>query len=189
MKHSTDFHYFLFKIFCFFSSDAESYFEEGKGSLVAGGPIEFVHDKIEKSCQILQNHYENQEFSSKFLKNQILSSGIPKISHKVNTILDAHGGKFICQLMAIQHGIKGFARTVVDMSIFFLFQDQLVNARRLQVLKGIILAPWVLKPVIALLSDSYPIFGYHKSPYMVISLFVGLAGAFTVEEIISNLTI
>jgi hypothetical protein len=40
---------------------------------------------------------------------------------------------------------------------------------------AVAISPWALKPVIGLLSDTFPIFGYQKMPYIVASLVAGLA--------------
>jgi len=80
----------------------------------------------------------------------------------------------LAMVVCTNHLLKGFVagggdEGLVGKPIEFLFADLGVPAGRLQMLKAAAIAPWALKPVIALLSDGVPLFGYKKMPYVVIT--------------------
>jgi len=43
----------------------------------------------------------------------------------------------------------------------------------MQLFGGVISLPWAMKPLIGLVSDLFPIFGYHKGPYVILSAVLG----------------
>jgi len=57
----------------------------------------------------------------------------------------------------------------------FMFMGYHVPAPTMQVFTSITTLPMVLKPVIGLISDLFPIFGYNKSPYVMLTAIIGLA--------------
>ncbi|CAE7249176.1 unnamed protein product [Symbiodinium pilosum] len=78
------------------------------------------------------------------------------------------------------HLLKGFVAGGGDEGLIgkpaeFLFGDLGMSAGRLQALKAVAIVPFAMKPVIALLSDAFPICGYHKLPYVVIFTFISFA--------------
>jgi len=84
-------------------------------------------------------------------------------------------------VVCTNHLLKGFVagggdEGLVGKPIEFIFGGMGVSAARLQMLKAAAIAPWALKPVIALLSDAVPIGGYKKMPYVVIFTLLSLVG-------------
>jgi MFS family permease len=84
-------------------------------------------------------------------------------------------------VVCTNHLLKGFVagggdEGLVGKPIEFIFGAMGVSAARLQMLKAAAIAPWALKPVIALLSDAVPIWGYKKMPYVIIFTLLGLVG-------------
>ena len=68
-------------------------------------------------------------------------------------------------------GILGLARLAVS---FFLKDELGLNPAQVSALFGITILPWTVKPLFGLLSDSLPIFGYRRRPYLILS---GILGA------------
>jgi len=58
----------------------------------------------------------------------------------------------------------------------FMFMGYHVPAPKMQVFTSITTLPSVLKPVIGLISDLFPIYGYNKSPYIILTSIIGFAG-------------
>jgi len=97
----------------------------------------------------------------------------------LQTLIDAFSCKLLFTVVCTQHVLKGFVAGGGDSGLLgapmeFLFKEYRVHGGRMQVYMAVAVSPWALKPVIGLLSDTCPIFGYQKMPYIVISLVAGL---------------
>jgi folate/biopterin transporter len=68
-------------------------------------------------------------------------------------------------------GVLGLARLAVS---FFLKDDLGLTPAEVAALTGIATAPWTIKPLFGFISDGFPIFGYRRRPYLMLS---GLLGA------------
>lgn len=82
--------------------------------------------------------------------------------------------KLLMMVVLTNHMLKGFVcgggdEGLIGKPVEFIFADYGIAGPRLQVLKSIAMAPWALKPVIGVLSDIVPIFGYHKMPYLILT--------------------
>lgn len=80
--------------------------------------------------------------------------------------------KLLMMVVLTNHMLKGFVcgggdEGLLGKPVEFIFSDLGVAGPRLQVLRSIAMAPWALKPVIGVLSDTVPIFGYNKMPYLI----------------------
>lgn len=67
-------------------------------------------------------------------------------------------------------GILGLARLAVS---FFLKDDLGLNPAQMGALTGVAALPWIIKPLFGLLSDGFPIFGYRRRPYLILSGILG----------------
>ena len=81
------------------------------------------------------------------------------------------------ELMAIVsvyvvRGVLNLARLAIS---FFLKDDLGLSPAEVSVLTGFAILPWVIKPLFGFFSDSFPIFGYRRRPYLVFSGFLGTA--------------
>ncbi|WP_008315120.1 folate/biopterin family MFS transporter [Leptolyngbya sp. PCC 6406] len=74
-------------------------------------------------------------------------------------------------LVYFVQGVLGLARLAVS---FFLKDDLGLSPAEVAALTGIATAPWTIKPLFGFMSDGFPIFGYRRRPYLVLS---GLLGA------------
>ena len=55
---------------------------------------------------------------------------------------------------------------------FWLIEDVQVTPAQMAAIFGIVAIPWCLKPLYGFISDSTPLFGFRRRPYMIISSFV-----------------
>ncbi|KHG39870.1 MAG: folate/biopterin family MFS transporter [Aphanizomenon flos-aquae KM1D3_PB] len=69
-------------------------------------------------------------------------------------------------------GILTLSRLAVS---FFLKDELLLGPVQMSTIMGICTIPWMIKPLYGFISDSLPIFGYHRKPYIVMSGFLGCA--------------
>ncbi|GER32269.1 major facilitator superfamily protein [Striga asiatica] len=68
-------------------------------------------------------------------------------------------------------GVLGLSRLAVN---FYLKDDLHLDPAETAVISGVSSLPWLVKPLYGFISDSFPLFGYRRSSYLVIS---GLLGA------------
>ncbi|NJM22301.1 MAG: folate/biopterin family MFS transporter [Richelia sp. RM2_1_2] len=68
-------------------------------------------------------------------------------------------------------GILGLSRLAVS---FFLKDELGLSPAEVSALFGIIILPWIIKPLFGFISDGFPIFGYRRRPYLILS---GILGA------------
>ncbi len=80
-------------------------------------------------------------------------------------------------------GILGLARLAIS---FFLKDDLALTPAQMGALTGIAVLPWVIKPVFGFMSDSLPIFGYRRRPYLILSGLLGSIAWLTLGTIVNN---
>lgn len=90
-------------------------------------------------------------------------------------LVEEFGVNLLFMLFTAQHILKGFVNQLYSVAEPFLFKEYSVSGPQQQIYYGIVRSPWALKPVIGLISDVFPIFGYNKAPYIIISTFFGVA--------------
>jgi folate/biopterin transporter len=69
-------------------------------------------------------------------------------------------------------GILTLSRLAVS---FFLKDELLLSPVQMSAIIGISTLPWMIKPLYGFISDSLPLFGYHRKPYLVLSGIIGCA--------------
>lgn len=84
------------------------------------------------------------------------------------------GHKLLVMLVVSQHLMKGFASAFYGPATSYLYASYKVVGPRMQVFGGVTSLPWAMKPVIGLISDCYPLRGYNKGPYILISSVFGM---------------
>jgi len=83
--------------------------------------------------------------------------------------------KFDLELWAIAtiYFVQG-AMGLAHLSVSFFLKDQLhLSPAEVASLVGIAMIPWTIKPLYGLISDGFPIFGYRRRPYLVLSSLLG----------------
>ncbi|MFM7405601.1 MAG: folate/biopterin family MFS transporter [Cuspidothrix sp.] len=69
-------------------------------------------------------------------------------------------------------GVLGLSRLAVS---FFLKDELLLSPAQMSAIIAISTAPWMIKPLYGFISDSLPLFGYHRKPYILLSGIIGCA--------------
>ena len=87
-----------------------------------------------------------------------------------------YGLQLLIMISLSSHWCKGFCRSQYMQSIRYLLQAWNVSGPRIDSLTAIIEVPWSLKPMLALCSDLFPLFGYSKNPYIFLTTVLGIAG-------------
>jgi folate/biopterin transporter len=90
------------------------------------------------------------------------------------------GHRLLVLLFVVQHMNKGFATAFAGRATPYLYKSYGVPAPQMQIFGGITQLPWALKPIIGLMSDICPIYGYNKSPYIVMTSVIGAWAFFSV---------
>lgn len=105
----------------------------------------------------------------------VSSSGWSKVKNSIQEKI-LFGNEPTPELFAILtvyfvQGILGLSRLAVS---FFLKDELGLSPAEVSALFGIVVLPWVIKPVFGFFSDGFPIFGYRRRPYLILS---GILGA------------
>ncbi|CAD7948131.1 unnamed protein product [Amoebophrya sp. A25] len=93
----------------------------------------------------------------------------------MSVLIDAYGWKLIAMLVLTQHIVKGFVFSYLATSLDFVLKFYQVPGPRIQIYKAVVMAPWGLKPLFGVISDKFPLFGYHKNSYMAIVTVLAVA--------------
>ena len=105
---------------------------------------------------------------------QVSTSGWSKVKHSIQEKV-LFGNEPTAELFAILivyfvQGILGLSRLAVS---FFLKDELGLSPAEVSALFGIVVLPWVIKPLFGFLSDGFPIFGYRRRPYLILSGIIG----------------
>jgi folate/biopterin transporter len=117
----------------------------------------------------------------------ISSSGLSKVKDSVTEKI-FFGNKPSAELLAILtvylvQGILGLARLAVS---FFLKDELLLSPAEVSALMGIVMLPWVIKPLFGFISDGLPILGYRRRPYLILSGILGAISWVSLATIVHN---
>ncbi|MEL7035980.1 MAG: folate/biopterin family MFS transporter [Cyanobacteria bacterium J06592_8] len=74
-------------------------------------------------------------------------------------------------LVYFVQGILGLAQLAVS---FFLKDDLGMSPAQVSAMLGIVVLPWIIKPVFGFISDGFPLLGYHRRPYLIFAGFLGI---------------
>lgn len=94
----------------------------------------------------------------------------------IRKLSDVYGYKLLWMLFFAQWILKGFVYMFIYTSCDWLLRAYEVPGPKMQIYKAMMMLPASMKPLWGIISDMLPIAGYHRSPYMVISSLVGIAG-------------
>ncbi|MEH2203788.1 MAG: folate/biopterin family MFS transporter [Nostoc sp.] len=113
------------------------------------------------------------------------SSGLSKVKDSLTQKLFL-GNEPNAELIAILtvyfvQGILGLSRLAIS---FFLKDELLLSPVQVSALLGIVLLPWMIKPVFGFISDGLPIFGYRRRPYLILSGILGTASWVSLATIV-----
>lgn len=75
-------------------------------------------------------------------------------------------------LVALTQGFTGLS----DLALSYLYKDDLnIEPSTVSKINSFVFIPWILKPIYGLITDSFPICGYRRKPYL---FFFGLSVMF-----------
>eukprot|EP01063_Lacrimia_lanifica_P008469 TRINITY_DN1550_c0_g1_i1.p1 TRINITY_DN1550_c0_g1~~TRINITY_DN1550_c0_g1_i1.p1 ORF type:complete len:679 (+),score=277.85 TRINITY_DN1550_c0_g1_i1:93-2039(+) len=96
----------------------------------------------------------------------------------VRELRNDFGGEFMIMLFCTYFGVKGMLSTVLGQVQIPFYRDYMpTSGADYQKYTTFASTPWALKAMFGAISDSVPIRGYHKVPYMIAATFLG-AGAY-----------
>jgi len=115
-------------------------------------------------------------------------------AHRWHLLTQAFSWKLLVMVACTNHLLKGFVAGGGDGGLIgapmeFLFKEHGVNGGQMQVYMSMATSPWALKPLIGLLSDSCPILGYRKMPYIFTTTILGLVGVATLGMMQAQLSL
>ena len=117
----------------------------------------------------------------------ISSTGLAEIKESIKKNI-FFGKKPTPELIAILlvyfvQGILGLARLAVS---FFLKDDLGMTPAQVSAMLGVVVLPWVIKPVFGFISDGLPLFGYRRRPYLIFSGFLGAIAWIAMATVVDN---
>ncbi|NMF85388.1 folate/biopterin family MFS transporter [Nodosilinea sp. P-1105] len=86
-------------------------------------------------------------------------------------------------LVYFVQGILGLARLAVS---FFLKDDLGLSPAEVAALTGIATLPWTIKPLFGFVSDGFPILGYRRRPYLMLSGLLGTGAWLALATVVQS---
>ncbi|TFJ86771.1 hypothetical protein NSK_001859 [Nannochloropsis salina CCMP1776] len=98
----------------------------------------------------------------------------------MNRLCDAFGFKFIGLLMCVYGLSQGLGENYMSMSTDYYLKDVLkLEPASAQAFKSLTHLPWNIKPIYGLMSDTLPIMGFKRSPYIILAGGLGVTAWLT----------
>ncbi|KAG0466074.1 hypothetical protein HPP92_017654 [Vanilla planifolia] len=112
------------------------------------------------------------------LRNILLTQILQKRSSSMMSAIKCFGvdlspDNFAVAIVYFVQGVLGLARLAVS---FYLKDDLHIDPAETALISGFSSLPWLVKPLYGFISDSFPLFGFRRRSYLVLS---GLLGAFS----------
>ncbi len=105
---------------------------------------------------------------------QVSSSGWSKVKYLIKEKI-LFGNEPTAELFAILtvYFVQGILR-LSRLAVSFFLKDELgLSPAEVSALFGIVVLPWIIKPLFGFFSDGFPIFGYRRRPYLILSGILG----------------
>eukprot|EP01052_Picozoa_sp_SAG31_P015269 SAG31_NODE_977_length_10615_cov_93.546786_4_plen_190_part_00 len=94
----------------------------------------------------------------------------------LDALIGEFGAGYVAIIVAVYGLAQGADAQLTGFATSYLYSDTLkVTPSRLNELSGLAQIPWNTKPLFGLMSDTLPILGYHRYPYIAISALAGIA--------------
>lgn len=121
----------------------------------------------------------------------INSSGLSKLKESINNsitekiFLGHKPGPELIAILAVYlvQGALGLSRLSVS---FFLKDELQLSPVEVSAILGIVTLPWMIKPLFGFVSDTFPIFGYRRRPYLVLSGILGAASWIALATLVDS---
>lgn len=92
--------------------------------------------------------------------------------------ITVNGRSFITHLTSMYWGCRGFPENFEDQGKSVLFNTTLgIESARGTTLRSLLISPWYMKPIFAIISDIFPVAGYKKRWYMCAMSLMGAISA------------
>lgn len=88
---------------------------------------------------------------------------------------EQYGYRLLVLLFTSQHVMKGLVNSLASESARWIYKSYRVPGPTMQIYSGVVGMPWALKPIIGMVSDLFPIAGYNKAPYILLTSLIGVA--------------
>lgn len=150
-----------------------------RGGKPASSSEPFDDDDFEKG----QNEESPLLESSNTSKPKLSVSGLRDgfgLGCYMQRLESSFGHELLIMLFVAQHLMKGFVNEFTAPCIAYLYRSYTVPGPQMQIYRGVTHLPWAMKPMIGLLSDTVPIFGYNKSPYILLVAILGTSAMTTI---------
>jgi folate/biopterin transporter len=86
------------------------------------------------------------------------------------------GWRFAVQIGIMYVCVKGLLNSTLGLvKLSYCKKTLKIDGNACQTMSSIAMTPWSIKGVFGVLSDSYPLFGYHKKSYIIVAAFFGTA--------------
>jgi len=93
------------------------------------------------------------------------------------------GYKLLVMLFVTQHCAKGFVMAFTMPCVSFIYKQYNVPGPQAQIFGGVTQLPWAMKPVIGLVSDAFPMYGFNKAPYISLTSLMGVMACATIAVV------
>jgi len=84
------------------------------------------------------------------------------------------GSRFLILIGFVYFGLKGLVFSFVTAFLLPFYKQYSVGGSKYQLYMALAFIPWSIKPMFGFISDLYPLGGYHKRYYCLISCFLGI---------------
>mmetsp|Transcript_52068 Transcript_52068/g.111451 ORF Transcript_52068/g.111451 Transcript_52068/m.111451 type:complete len:604 (-) Transcript_52068:95-1906(-) len=114
---------------------------------------------------------------------RLKAEGLPDQSKAASSKLNISNRSkidFLVLIFLSQVLILNWVKIMTETAEPFVFISYHIPATSMQIYSAISQLAWTLKPLIGLLSDTCPIWGYRKSPYAIVTSILGIAACLTV---------
>lgn len=88
-------------------------------------------------------------------------------------LFEAFGLRLFHMISVVEFGMRGFSYAVIWQTVPYFFRSYQVEGPQAQLFRSVVQLPWALKPMMGIVSDSFPVFGFNKAPYMALSALLG----------------
>eukprot|EP00933_Yihiella_yeosuensis_P044707 TRINITY_DN39976_c0_g1_i1.p1 TRINITY_DN39976_c0_g1~~TRINITY_DN39976_c0_g1_i1.p1 ORF type:complete len:555 (+),score=86.22 TRINITY_DN39976_c0_g1_i1:89-1753(+) len=138
-----------------------------------------TNEDLKGEAAKLGNSEEDALLIEKHISNEPGAEGLLQDSN-FGVLGSTFGHKLLVLLFVHQHIQKGFLSSWKGSAVPYLYKEYHVQGPLIQIYGGVAGLPWAMKPIIGLLSDLVPIFGYNKAPYVALSSIVGIGACFAI---------
>ena len=94
-------------------------------------------------------------------------------------LISNFGGQFVGMIVCNYFGVKGLLLSIMGLVRLSYCKKSLgIDGSQCQTIGAIASTPWAIKGAIGVISDAYPLLGYHKRSYIICTAFMGSAAYF-----------